>query len=89
MLRVDITNKFKKDLEKIKKQGKDTSKLKNILNLLQAKTVLPTKNRDHQLKGKLKEFRECHIEPNWLLMYKVEDDTLILAGTGSHSDLFV
>lgn len=88
MLKIDITKKFKKDLEKIKKQDKDISKLKNILSILQSNNVLPIKNKDHQLKGRLKEFRECHIEPDWLLMYKIENDILMLVRTGSHSDLF-
>lgn len=88
MLKLELTNKFKKDFEKLKKQGKDLKKLKSVLLILQSKDILPLKNKDHQLKGKLKEFRECHIEPDWLLMYKVEKDILILARTGSHAELF-
>lgn len=88
MLKIEITNKFKKDLDRAKKQGKDINKLKNILSLLQSKSILPIKNRDHQLKGRLREFRECHIEPDWLLMYKIENEILILSGIGSHSELF-
>jgi mRNA interferase YafQ len=82
------TNRYKKDFKRIKKQGKDFSKFLDVLTYLINEVPLPSKNKDHQLKGRLKEFRECHIEPDWLLMYKVENDTLILAGTGSHSELF-
>lgn len=82
------TNRYKKDFKRIKKQGKDLSYFLNVLTYLINEIPLPTKNKDHQLKGRLKEFRECHIEPDWLLIYKVENDTLILSGMGSHTELF-
>ena len=81
---------MKKDVKRMKKRGKDMSKLTTVLNLLSSGTSLPDTYDDHSLSGTLKDFRECHIEPDWLLMYKKEEDTLLLiaAGTGSHSDLF-
>jgi mRNA interferase YafQ len=58
--------------------------------MLAARQSMPEKYRDHQLKGKMKEYRECHIEPDWLLIYQIFEDELILSasGTGTHSDLF-
>ena len=66
------------------------SKLVHILNLLSTGVQLPDENRDHQLTGNLKDFRECHIESDWLLMYRIIEDKLILSATatGTHSDLF-
>ena len=74
----------------MKKRGKDISKLTNVLELLAAGTVLPQSFRDHQLTGDMKDFRECHIEPDWLLIYQFHEDVLTLTatGTGTHSDLF-
>ena len=74
----------------MKKRGKDMSKLVNILNLLSTGVQLPDENRDHQLTGNLKDFRECHIESDWLLMYRIIEDKLILSATatGTHSDIF-
>jgi len=70
------------------KRGKQMQKLKKIILLLIKAKNLPTKNRDHQLKGLLKDCRECHIEPDWLLIYRIEGSELCLIRTGSHSDLF-
>ena len=74
----------------MQKRGKDMSKLVHILNLLSTGVQLPDENRDHQLTGNLKDFRECHIESDWLLMYRIIEDKLILSATatGTHSDLF-
>ena len=90
MLEIVFTNKMKRDTKLMKKRGKDMSKLTNILKLLASRTPLPEVYKDHQLSGDLKDFRECHIEPNWLLIYQVFKDELILSasGTGTHSDLF-
>jgi mRNA interferase YafQ len=79
---------FKKDVKLIKKRGKDIEKLKNIIYCLIKAEKLPHKNRDHPLKGTLKDCRECHIEPDWLLIYRIEGSTLCLVRTGSHADLF-
>ena len=74
----------------MKKRGKDMSKLTDVLNLLAAGKLLPPNFKDHQLTGDMKDFRECHIEPDWLLIYQFHDDVLTLTatGTGTHSDLF-
>lgn len=90
MYRIEFTNKMKRDAKLMKKRGKDISKLINVLNLLATGTALPHNFRDHQLTGDMKDFRECHIEPDWLLIYQFHDDVLTLTatGTGTHSDLF-
>ena len=90
MFEIEFTNKMKRDVRLMKKRGKDITKLTTTLNLLASCAPLPEHYRDHQLTGDLKDFRECHIEPNWLLIYKIFKDKLILSasGTGTHSDLF-
>jgi mRNA interferase YafQ len=74
----------------MQKRGKDMSKLIAVLSQLAEGTQLPEKNHDHELSGNLKDFRECHIEPDWLLLYQVFEGELILSATatGSHADLF-
>ena len=79
---------FKRDVKRIIKQGKDTNELKKIIRLLVKAEKLPPESKDHQLKGTLKDCRECHIEPDWLLINRIEGSELCLARTGSHSDLF-
>ena len=81
---------MKRDLKLIKKRGKDISKLETVLEILLSGENLPDKYKDHQLKGEMSEFRECHIEPDWLLIYRKEDTELILyaTATGTHADLF-
>lgn len=90
MYKIEFTNKMKKDAKLMKKRGKDISKLTNVLNLLATGAKLPVNCKDHQLTGNLKDFRECHIEPDWLLMYQLHDNVLTLTAmaTGTHSDLF-
>jgi mRNA interferase YafQ len=79
---------FKKDVKLLQKRGKDLNKLKEIIDcLIQAKD-LPIQRRDHSLKGPLKDCRECHLEGDWLLIYRIEGNALCLVRTGSHSDLF-
>ncbi len=80
--------KFQKDVERMKRRGKDMTKLKVIIDLLVEQEPLPIKNQDHKLQGKYLNRRECHIEPDWLLVYKRDTTTLILERTGSHADLF-
>lgn len=90
MLTIRYSARFKKDYELIKKRGYDTALLEEVLELLCAKQQLPMKYRDHGLTGNYEGHRECHITPDWLLIYKVEDDELVLflTRTGTHSDLF-
>lgn len=90
MLKLRFSSKFEKDYKRIKKRGCDESKLKCVIKLLQNCEPLPEKYKDHALSGNYKGYRECHIEPDWLLIYKIEKDILILTlvRTGTHSDLF-
>lgn len=85
-----LTGKFKKGLKLAKKRGLDIKLLEDIVDKLQNGIPLEEKHRDHELKGKFKGFRECHIQPDWLLMYLIEDDVLVLTlvDTGTHSDMF-
>ena len=84
------TTQFKKDLKNASKSNRDINLLKKIVNKLANDEPLPPKCHDHALSGNWKAFRECHIQPDWLLIYKLEDDILVLtlARTGSHSVLF-
>ncbi len=79
---------FKKDVKRLVKRGKNILKLKSIITSLVNADQLPARYKDHQLRGTLKDCRECHIEPDWLLMYRIEGSTLCLIRTGTHSDLF-
>lgn len=90
MLELIMTTQFRKDLKRINKRGKDLSLLKNVLQMLREEQVLEEKYRDHALTGNYIGFRECHIQPDWLLVYAVNEEELILTAsrTGSHSDLF-
>ena len=85
-----LTGKFKKSLKLAKKRGLNISLLEEVVNILQRGEELDKKYRDHELKGKYKNFRECHIQPDWLLIYLIENDilTLTLVDTGTHADLF-
>jgi mRNA interferase YafQ len=82
------TGQFKKDYKRAKKQNKNIDKLRSVIELLAQRKPLSTKYRDHKLTGYSKEHRDCHIESDWLLIYRFDGDDLILERTGSHSDLF-
>ncbi len=82
------TTQFKKDYKKAKKQGKDLGKLRIVIEKLVDEQSLEPKYKDHQLSGNWKGHRDCHIEPDWILIYRLQDDALILERTGSHSELF-
>lgn len=85
-----LTGKFKKSLKLAKKRGLNIGLMENVVNQLQNGIPLEAKYRDHELVGKYKGFRECHIQPDWLLIYLLENDilTLTLVDTGTHADLF-
>ncbi len=87
---VKFTNRFKKSYKLAKKRGKDMSKIDRIIALLANGEKLPEQNKDHLLTGDWAGHRECHIEPDWLLVYYYIEDILVLnlIATGSHSDLF-
>ena len=82
------TNKFKKDLKLAEKRKFKTSKLRHIIELIRDEKPLPIQCRPHILSGDWDGFWECHIETDWLLIYRMIEDTLELARTGTHSDLF-
>ena len=90
MMQLQVTSKFKKDYKRMKKQGKDMRLLESVIDDLLAEKVLDEIYRDHALVGRYLGFRECHILPDWLLIYAVDHNDLILttSRTGSHSDLF-
>jgi mRNA interferase YafQ len=81
-------NRFEKDLRLILKRGKSLEKIKNIMRQLAEQKPLKAKDHDHPLKGEYVDCRECHIEPDWLLIYMIKDDSIIFVRTGSHADLF-
>lgn len=90
MLDVRFERQFKRDYKRVLKRGLDSSKLENLIDLLRTQNPLPQQYRDHNLRGNYVGCRECHIEPDWLLIYRVDgnDLVLILIRTGTHSDLF-
>lgn len=85
-----LTSQFKKDYKIAMKRGLPIEELDILIRLLSSDASLPEKYKDHDLSGNWKGFRECHIQPNWLLIYKFSNNKLILtlSRTGSHSDLF-
>ena len=87
---VKFTNQFRKDIKLAKKQNKDLNKLFDVVNILAEGGILEAKYRDHDLSGEYKGTRECHIEPDWLLVYEIQNDilVLILYRLGTHSELF-
>lgn len=91
MLRPSYTGQFKKDLKRLEKSGsKDIEKLKAVIRLLLAEESLPARCRDHPLTGNFKGRRECHIAPDWLLIYKLfgTRGEVVFERTGSHAELF-
>lgn len=88
MLDVRFSTAFKKDIKTCAKRGYKIPLLQNAIDTLRIPAALPEKNKDHPLTGNFSGYRECHIEPDWLLIYKQTDDELQLYRTGTHSDLF-
>lgn len=89
-LEISITSKFKKEYKSVLNRGYDPRLLRNVVKILADGETLPEKYKDHFLLGNWVGYRECHITPDWLLIYKIEDDILVLTltRTGTHSDLF-
>lgn len=85
-----VTSRFRKEQKQMKKRGAHLDKLKSVIGMLADGSVLPAQYRDHELTGNFKGYRECHISPDWLLIYRIFEDKLILTleRTGTHSDLF-
>jgi mRNA interferase YafQ len=88
MLKPRTTSRFEKDYKKALKSGRDMNKLKNVMKMIISEEALPRELRDHKLIGNYQGRRECHLAGNWLLIYKLEDDSVIFERTGSHSELF-
>ena len=90
MMKIKYSKTFEKDYKRIKKRGYKIKKLQDVVLLLKNQQKLPRKYKDHELSGNYSGYRKCHIEPDWLLIYKIENDilTLVLSRTGTHSDLF-
>ncbi len=87
---VKLTGQFKRDLKLAKKQGKDIDKLFDVISMIAEGKKLDEKYRDHNLSGDYAGCRECHVEPDWLLVYELMDDVLVLMiyRVGTHSELF-
>ena len=83
-----FTRQFERDLRLMQRRGKDIPKLRSVITLLIEELPLAERLRDHSLVGNWRGRRECHIEPDWLLIYKLEDDEIIFERTGTHADLF-
>ena len=90
MYKIVSSKQFKRDLKISLKRGYDLNKLKEVVNTLASGDALPKKHKDHNLSGKYSKFRECHIEPDWLLVYRADKECLelFLFRNGTHSDLF-
>ena len=82
------SKQFEKDVELQKERGKNLKKLKEIMTLLVKGERLSLKNRDHPLIGNFRDYRECHIESDWLLIYKIEGACIYFTRNGTHSDMF-
>ena len=84
------TTRFRKELKKMIKRGADIAKLETVVNILASGEQLPPQYHDHALTGDMAGTRDCHITPDWLLLYRIENDVLVLTltRTGSHADLF-
>ncbi|MEX3630577.1 MAG: type II toxin-antitoxin system YafQ family toxin [Burkholderia sp.] len=88
MLAPRLSSAFKRDVKRAQKRGKDTAKLRRLMQLLLDQQPLPPAYRDHPLKGEWSGYRDAHVEPDWLLLYRVEPSTIYFARTGTHADLF-
>ena len=88
MLKPEYTNQFKKELVLMLRRGKDKQKIAGVISRLVNQIPLEPKHRDHALTGNFKGRRDCHIEPDWLLIYKVGADVITFERTGTHSDIF-
>lgn len=88
MRRVSQTTQFTRDLKKMRKRGKDLAKLREVVRQLAGGKALDAKHRDHPLIGPWEPSRDCHIGPDWILIYTVQEMSLRLERTGTHSDLF-
>ena len=82
------SGQFRRDVKRVEKRGKNLAKLRLVIQLLIDEEELPIRLHDHPLKGEWKSYRDLHIEPDWLLIYRIEGETVQFVRTGTHSDLF-
>jgi mRNA interferase YafQ len=87
-LSIRQSTQFRRDVKRLRRQGADLTKLETVIRSLADESALEPHSRDHALVGNWRGFRECHIQPDWLLIYRVENSELQLARTGSHAELF-
>ena len=87
-LKIRQSSRFKQDIKRIRKRHLDMAKLETVIRTLVNEHALEAKYRDHTLSGNWQGYRECHIQPDWLLIYRVNEEYLELVRTGTHSDLF-
>lgn len=87
-MELKVTKQFKKDLKRLEKQNKNLETLKAVIEILLTDQTLPKSYRNHKLTGDWSKHRDCHIAPDWVLIYRKEENALILERTGSHSELF-
>lgn len=87
-VRLRTTSRFEKDIKRARKRGKDIGKLWKVVDRLLSKQPLDPRHRPHRLSGAWSRNWECHVEPDWLLIWDYEEDALVLVRTGTHSDLF-
>ncbi|MCF8128378.1 MAG: type II toxin-antitoxin system YafQ family toxin [Deltaproteobacteria bacterium] len=87
-LTVRRTTQFKRDMKRLLGSGKDIEKLLSVVEILAEGHSLPSEYKDHTLRGKYANKRDCHVEPDWILIYAIEHDEVVLYRTGSHSELF-
>jgi mRNA interferase YafQ len=88
VLRPRFTGAFKKDRKRASRRGKDLDKIDALMRRLAGEEQLEPRHRDHKLSGPWQDFRECHVEPDWLLIYAIAGDEITFVRTGTHSDLF-
>jgi mRNA interferase YafQ len=87
--RAVVTSKsFERDLKRLRKRGKDMARLMAVIEALRLGQPLEARHHDHPLSGPWKRFRDCHVDPDWVLIYRLDDEALSLTRTGTHSDLF-
>lgn len=87
-LKLRPTTRFDRDLKRLRKRGKDLGKLRDVTDRLRLGRPLEVRHRDHALSGDMLGWRDCHVEPDWLLIYRVEGTELVLGRTGTHADVF-
>jgi len=88
MRAIQFSSSFKKDMKRMKKQGKDPEEIKEVIRKLASGCPLQHKHRDHPLQGDLKDARECHIKDDWIMIYEIRGNILSLVRTGSHAELY-